>query len=79
MLWKQNSLGHGGQEVPGGGGLLGALLRGTHQEAHVGTGVGQGARPGAQNNQCSQAEAYEVGGDGMGPLCDFSARDIDEE
>ena len=26
MLWKQNSLGHGGQEVPGGGGLLGALL-----------------------------------------------------
>ena len=46
MLWKQNSLGHGGHEVPGGGGLLGALLRGTHQEAHVGTGVGQGARPG---------------------------------
>lgn len=45
----------------------------------MGTGVGQDTRPGAQNNQCSQAEADEVGGDGMDPLCDFSARDVDEE
>lgn len=45
----------------------------------MGTGVGQGTRPGARNNQGSQAEACDVAGDGMGPLCDFSARDVDEE